>query len=86
MNIQWDSVAAVLRTAEKVVDASASIVTGASPVAGAVVATVGAAVGLAADLIDRGMHPVEAITRIRSSVPDFDAVTQELENYAAGKR
>jgi hypothetical protein len=28
------------------------------------------------------VHPKEAIQRIRSCVPDFDAVTTELEQYA----
>lgn len=86
MNVSWESVAAALRTGEKITEAAGQIAIGASPVAGAVVATVGAAIGLAADLIDSGMHPIEAITRIRSSVPDFDAVTREIENYARGQR
>lgn len=47
---------------------------------------VGAGAGLAADLIDLGLHPVDAITRIRSAVPDFDAVTTELENFAKNGR
>jgi hypothetical protein len=52
---------------------------------GEVIAGIGAAMGLVADLVDLGIHPVEAITRIKSCVPDFDAVKQSLEDYAAGK-
>ena len=85
MNIDWTKVADAFRVGEKVVEAAAPIITGASPLAGGFAAGIGAGMGLAADLIEHGMHPIETITRIRSSLPDFDAVTRELENYAAGR-
>lgn len=45
---------------------------------------VGAAVGLAADLLEGGDDPVERIQEIRSSVPDFNRVTDALRRRARG--
>lgn len=49
---------------------------------GEILAGIGAGAGLVADLIDLAVEPVQAITKIRDALPDFDAVRDELDAYA----
>lgn len=47
-----------------------------------VVSSVKAAISLAADLAEAGLHPVTHITRIKESRADFDSATKDLEDLA----
>lgn len=40
-----------------------------------------AALGLAADLVERGANPVQAITRLRSALAAFQGADAELDAY-----
>lgn len=86
MNVDWDAVARGIRIAESVVEVANVAITKASPVVGGFVQIGIAGLALGADLIERGLHPIEAITRIRSVAGDFDATKRTLDEYADGKR
>lgn len=52
------------------------------PVVGVVAAALGALVGLAGDILAKGGSIPAAVTRLRSSLPDFAAVSSELDTEA----
>jgi hypothetical protein len=82
MNIDWKPVGNVFRIAETVLNLGSAAVSGANAVAGGVMKGAAELLGLGADLIDRGIHPIEHVTRIRSSLGDFDTAANEAETYA----
>jgi hypothetical protein len=83
MSDVWTEVVKVLRIGEQIAGAAAPLAV-ANPVVSMTLNVFGAGVGLAADLIEKGLNPIVHITRMRSVVRDFDIAANDLDQYARG--
>jgi hypothetical protein len=81
ITVDWKAVANTLRIGEKILDLGTVAAAG-NPIAAAIVKGAAEGLGLVADLAEKGLHPIESITRIRTSVRDFDVTAADLEHYA----
>lgn len=83
--MNWKDAAKYLRGAQGVVGGAQAMATAFNPWLGVAVGAASAGLGLAASLAEKGLDPITHITRIESSLADFDAAVERIEDYARGK-